>query len=242
MQLKLNLNQDICKTMADEIYLAFDIDGTIYDAGDIVEESLRQGIETLIMNGTVKVLGVPSKNEIAATLGYPLEDIFRMLFPSFDDRKRELLSDLWTANLVKMIRAGKGRLIEGADETIRALHSRNYKMLVASNGARDYVEAILETYNFRTLFSEPFIYAEGELRNKTDIIASYLALNPERKFVMIGDRETDLHAAVGNNIPFIGCAFGHAGIDEIRDTEYIVHDFREIPAVLEVIAARQAGL
>jgi phosphoglycolate phosphatase-like HAD superfamily hydrolase len=110
-------------------------------------------------------------------------------------------------------------------------------MLVASNGARDYVEAILETYNFKGLFSSPFLYAEGDLRNKTDIIAGYLSLNPERKLIMIGDRSTDFDAARDNGIPFIGCAFGHAGIDEIRDAEFIIHDFREIPAVLDRIVA-----
>jgi len=219
--------------MVNEIYLAFDIDGTIYDAGDIVEESLRDAIGIFIKSGYDEHIIVPTKSEIAVTLGFPLEEIFMMLFPSFDEEKRNILSDLWTENLVKMISGEKGRLIDGADETIRKLYSENYKMLVASNGARDYVEAILKTYNLRELFSSPFLYAEEDLRNKTDIIARYLSLNPERKLVMIGDRSTDLDAARDNGIPFIGCAFGHAGIDEIMDAEYIVHNFREIPGVLE---------
>lgn len=221
--------------MVNEIYLAFDIDGTIYDAGDIVEESLKDAVESFMRAGFERNLKIPSKPEIAATLGYPIEEIFFMLFPHFDEVKRNRLSDLWTENLVKMISSKKGRLIAGAEETILELHSMNYKMLVASNGARDYVEAILETYDLKKFFSCPFIYAEGDIRNKTGIIASYLSLDPERQLIMIGDRGTDLAAAVDNGIPFIGCAFGHAGIDEIRDAEFIVHGFREIPGALERI-------
>ncbi len=217
------------------IFLAFDIDGTIYDAGDILEESFRLGIESFIESGEDRSIHIPTREEITVTLGYPLGEIFMMLFPSLEIHKRNELAVLCTVNLVKMIKEKKGSLIEGVDETIRALNSMNYKMLVASNGARAYVEAILETYDLKKFFSEPFIYPEGAVKNKTDIIGSYIRLNPDRELVMIGDRYTDLAAARENGIPFIGCAFGHAGADEIEGEKYIINNFSEIPEILEKI-------
>jgi len=221
--------------MDNGIFLAFDIDGTIYDAGDILEESFKIGIESFVKTGMVKSLRVPSRDEITATLGYPLNEISMMLFPALEDHKRETLSLIWTDNLVEMIRQKKGALIDGVDETIKSLNSIKYNMLVASNGARAYVEAILETYDLKRYFSEPFIYAEGAVKNKTDIISKYLSLNPGRKLIMIGDRYTDLAAAKENGIPFIGCAFGHAGADEIEGEKYIVNKFSEIPGMLKKI-------
>jgi adenosylhomocysteine nucleosidase len=212
--------------------LAFDIDGTIYDAGDILEESFREGVLSFIESGSCRSLDIPTRDEIIATLGLTLEDIFIKLFPLLDRSERIKLSVICTDNLVNMIREKKGRLIDGADETLKSLNSMNYNMLVASNGARDYVEAILETYNIKRFFSEPFIYAEGKIQNKSDIVRRYLELNPERRLIMIGDRATDRSAARDNNIPFIGCAFGHAGEDEIKDEKYIVHSFGEIVEIL----------
>jgi adenosylhomocysteine nucleosidase len=221
--------------MNNGIFLAFDIDGTIYDAGDILEESFRLGIETFVESGEDSSIHIPTREEITVTLGYPLGEIFMMLFPSLEIHKRNELAVLCTVNLVKMIKEKKGSLIDGVDETLKTLNSMKYNMLVASNGARAYVEAILETYDLKRYFSEPFIYPEGEIKNKTDIIGSYIKLNPQRELVMIGDRYTDLAAARENGIPFIGCAFGHAGADEIEGEKYIVHDFREIPGILEKI-------
>ena len=224
--------------MTNNIYLAFDIDGTIYDAGDILEESFRDGVLSFIENGFAKSLAIPTRDEIIATLGLTLDDIFTTLFPLLDEDERVKLYHICTDNLVNMIREKKGRLIDGVDETLNKLHAMNFNMLVASNGARDYVEAILETYNIKRFFSEPFIYAEGRIKNKTDIIRRYIKLNPERKLIMIGDRATDLDAAKDNNIPFIGCAFGHAGDDEIKGEKYIVHNFADIINILNGILSR----
>ncbi len=227
--------------MNNGIFLAFDIDGTIYDAGDIVEESFRRGIESISENWKGKKLHVPTREEIKVTLGYPLNEITMMLFPYLEEHERNQLSLIWTVNLVKMIREKKGCLIDGVEETVKVLKSMNYNMLVASNGARDYVEAILETYDIKRFFSEPFIYSEGPVKNKTDIIDMYLKLNPGRELVMIGDRYTDLAAARENGIPFIGCAFGHAGADEIEGEKYIVNDFRDIPEMLKKIKLSQVN-
>ena len=221
------------------IFLAFDIDGTIYDAGDIIEESFRLGIESISEKWEGKTLHIPTREEITVTLGYPLNEITMMLSPYLEEHERNELSLIWTVNLVKMIKEKKGNLIEGVEETVKILNSMNYHMLVASNGARDYVEAILDTYNLKRFFSEPFIYSEGAVKNKTDIIDMYLKLNPGIEIIMIGDRYTDLAAARENGVPVLGCAFGHAGADEIEGEKYIVNSFSEIPEILKKIKVSQ---
>jgi adenosylhomocysteine nucleosidase len=221
--------------MTSNIYLAFDIDGTIYDAGDILEESFREGTISFIEGGFSKSLNIPTRDEIIATLGFTLDDMFAVLFPLLNQDEKFKLYRICINNLVNMIREKKGRLIDGVDETLKKLNSMNFNMLVASNGARDYVEAILETYNIKRFFSEPFIYAEEKIKDKSDIIKIYLKLNPERRLIMIGDRATDLVAAKDNNITFIGCAFGHAGENEIKGEKYIVHTFKDIINILEHI-------
>jgi len=215
-------------------YIAFDIDGTIYDAGNIIEGSFSRAVERFMKENSGPDLRRPAREDIARTLGLPLEEIFRILFPEIDVRGRERLSSICTEELVAMIRDREGELIEGADTVIPELYRAGYKMVVASNGVKQYCEAILETYGLIQYFSEPFVYPGAEHLNKTEVVRHYLNELPDVKnMVMVGDRFTDLEAARDNNIPFIGCAFGHAGIDEIKDEKFLVHAFSEIVPVLE---------
>ena len=219
------------------IYLAFDIDGTIFDAGEILLTAIEQGSDKLKNLRPELNISTPTMQQITSTLGYPLPEIFRMLYPELDAEGRRLYAEIWTENLVSLILARKGILIDGAERIIPQLHAEGFTMLVASNGAREYVEAVLAAYNLKKYFSEPFLYAADGYGTKSGIVKEYMKVLEPGTFIMIGDRITDLDAARDNSIPFIGCAFGHAGIEEIGGEKYIVHSLDEIPCMIERILA-----
>ncbi|OQA99911.1 MAG: bifunctional 5'-methylthioadenosine/S-adenosylhomocysteine nucleosidase/phosphatase [Spirochaetes bacterium ADurb.Bin218] len=221
--------------MNEKIFLAFDIDGTIYDAGDILEEAFAEAILLCTKQGLCKESVLPSKESIVATLGFPIDKICSMLFPHLPRETRDYLGQKWTENLVYLIKDKKGKLIEGVEEVIPQLFNRGYELLVASNGVRAYIEAILFTYNLTQFFSPFSLYAEGDLSNKSEIIAEYKKILKSSKIIMIGDRITDLDAARLNNLPFIGCAFGHAGAEEISGQKFIASKFTEILDLIESI-------
>lgn len=215
------------------IYLAFDIDGTIFDAGEILLTAIEQGSDKLKNLRPELNISTPTMQQITSTLGYPLPEIFRMLYPELDSEGRRLYAEIWTENLVSLILARKGILIDGAERIIPQLHAEGFTMLVASNGAREYVEAVLAAYNLKKYFSEPFLYAADGYGTKSGIVKEYMKVLEPGTFIMIGDRITDLDAARDNSIPFIGCAFGHAGIEEIGGEKYIVHGLDEVPGMVK---------
>jgi len=215
------------------IYLAFDIDGTIFDAGEILLTAIEQGSDKLKNLRPELNISTPTMQQITSTLGYPLPEIFRMLYPELDAEGRRLYAEIWTENLVSLILARKGILIDGAERIIPQLHAEGFTMLVASNGAREYVEAVLAAYNLKKYFSEPFLYAADGYGTKSGIVKEYMKVLEPGTFIMIGDRITDLDAARDNSIPFIGCAFGHAGIEEIGGEKYIVHGLDEVPGMVK---------
>lgn len=215
------------------IYLAFDIDGTIFDAGEILLTAIEQGSDKLKNLRPELNISTPTMQQITSTLGYPLPEIFRMLYPELDAEGRRLYAEIWTENLVSLILARKGILIDGAERIIPQLHAEGFTMLVASNGAREYVEAVLAAYNLKKYFSEPFLYAADGYGTKSGIVKEYMKVLEPGTFIMIGDRITDLDAARDNSIPFIGCAFGHAGIEEIGGERYIVHGLDEVPGMVK---------
>ncbi len=211
-------------------YLAFDVDGTLYDCGDIVLEAFQRGARAYRRMYPGAPVHDPTQGEIITVIGIPTDEIFQRLYPELDVRGQSLMNDLCTHELSQMVREGGGHLFEGVTETLRSLTTAGYVLLLASNGKKPYLDAILQTHGLEALFSPPVILIDGNIRNKRDIVQRYkTGIAAGSPLIMIGDRHSDRDAAEDNGIPFIGCAFGHAGASEIEDTQWVVHDFREIP-------------
>ena len=218
------------------MYLAFDVDGTLYDVGDIVAPCFHEGIELYIREKVPEKLVAPSREVIVQTLGLPMDEIFHRLFPELPYPERLILMDMCTSALVRGIRAEGGYLFSGVANTLRRLYEDGFHLLVASNGRLEYVRAILETWDLQKYFSGPLILPGGDIPDKTGVIKRYLQSIPHgEQLIMIGDRFTDRDAALANGIPFIGCAFGHAGEDELQGASRIVHCFQEIPEAVKEI-------
>lgn len=217
-----------------KIYLAFDVDGTIYDSESIVVEAFKSGIEE-----TARTLGrndikVPDRDTIMGLVGMPTSTIFATFFPMLNPQELTLLGDSCNAAFVRIIKTGGGQLINGAYETLRILYESGYVLLPASNGRRAYVESIFDSHKINLFFADSPYFVEGDILDKSAILAIYKKrLGAGDLMVMIGDREADRAAAYKNNLPFIGCAFGYMGDREVRGERWVVNSFYEIPTVLK---------
>jgi len=221
-----------------KVYLAFDIDGTIYDSADIVVDAFREGIKEASEKLTGKHLAIPSHQEILALVGIPAHEIYVRLYPQLTDNELWMLNDSCNASFVSIIRESRGKLFDGVYETMKKLHESGFYNLTASNGRREYIEAILETHDVIRFFSSPLFFLSDSMQDKSDIVCEYKKkLKHGDILIMIGDRESDRMAAINNSVPFIGCAYGHAGTDEIEGERWIVNKFDEVPQAIEGILA-----
>lgn len=217
------------------IYLAFDIDGTIFDCGDIIVQAFQDGITEFLKQRSAKI-EVPSKEQIISVIGQPTDLIFKQLFPELMEYDLQRLNDLCTDSLSDKISLGGGSLFEGVYDTLKNFYSDGYKLLIASNGREKYIQAILQSNNLAKFFTLPIIYIEKKITNKTDILRHYKStISKDRPMIMIGDRLSDRIAAFENNMPFIGCAFGHANNKEIKGSTWIAHDFKSIYEIVKKI-------
>ncbi len=216
-------------------YIALDIDGTLFDSTHIVAISFREGIQNWCAANLDHDVAVPEGEVIMRLVGMPAGYIFSTLFPDATIEQQYQLLDYCTAALCDAIREGKGHVFNGAVSTLRKLHGDGYGLLAASNGQRDYIEAILETHDIADLFSPWTTLEEIKVESKVELVSHYIATyGEENTFIMVGDRSSDLEAARANNIPFIGCAFGHAS-DEIAGYGHTVHHFPDIPLAIREI-------
>lgn len=209
-------------------FLAFDIDGTIYDCSKIIVQAFEEGISDFRIKTSINI-NIPTKEEIILQLGQPNDLIFQSLFPELKGPELQAINDSCIKSLTGYVSAGGGILFDGVVSTIELLFNEGYQLLVASNGRRDYIEAVLNSNDLIKFISKPVICINNEISNKNDIVRHYIrhrcSGNPA---IMIGDRESDKIAAEVNGIPFIGCSFGHTGSNEIRGSRWIVSDFSSI--------------
>jgi len=219
-----------------QVYIALDIDGTIYDSAEIVVPAFHEGIRFFSENLTDRTLRVPGHKEIMNLVGIPAHEIYIRLYPELNEDELLQLNDSCHQSFIRLIRERKGALFPGVAEVLGELHESGYINLTASNGRKGYIEAILESHDIRGFFHDDLLFLSDTICDKRDIVTLYLdRLSEDDLLIMVGDRESDREAAHVNGVPFIGCAYGHAGMDEIRGEPYIVEGFDQVPEMLRKI-------
>ena len=222
-----------------KVYLAFDVDGTIYDSESIVVEAFKSGIVDTARSLGRNDIPVPERHAIMGLVGMPTGSIFKTFFPMLNAEELTLLGNSCNAAFVRLIQSGGGNLIAGAYETLSALYEGGYILLPASNGRRAYVESIFESNKIDNFFANAPCYVEDDIYNKGIILSIYKKrLNDNDLMIMIGDRRADSEAARENGIPFIGCSFGYMGDSEVSREKWVVNSFYEIPAVVKELEGK----
>jgi len=208
-------------------FMAFDVDGTLFSSEHIIHGVYIEALASYNRKYGA-CLHVPSKDEIMVEIGKPIQEIFDNLFGAggvdFEPLAREI-----GLVLIRQVKARRGLLYEGVYDTLSLLHASGMRMGVASNGRREYIEAILSTYSLNS-FMVPGLYVEGAVKNKTGILRGYIdefRLNPART-VMVGDRYTDFEAARETGCVFIGCSYGHADKKEMEGADYFIERFSDL--------------
>jgi phosphoglycolate phosphatase len=217
--------------------IVFDLDGTLFTSDVIVHIAYRDGVEEFNLARKTQI-PVPSLDAILSQIGNPGKAIYKALFPGVEERFLPDLGQTIRRHLIKDIRKGKGRLFPGVKETLSSLADSGFELRIASNGHKDYVEAVMAQYALSGLFGPPVFLNNGDLRDKGDILNLYKSLLNvhDNQVVMVGDRRSDLDAARKAGCHFIGITIGHGVEGEISGPGVLLVDrFEDIPAALAKI-------
>ncbi len=211
-------------------YFALDIDGTVFSSEDIIYPVYKESIESWAASRGVQ-LATPEKDRIMLEIGKPVKKIFQNLFPQLSEDDRDILSDSVLRLLCEKITAGAGEYYPDVKKTIDTIVARGGKILVASNGRRPYIEAILKYAGVLQHVEHP-TYIEGvKIFTKSDIMRHYTTLGIiKEEIVMVGDRLSDLEAAQAIGCDFAWCAYGHAPAGEITTWAVRLEAFSDLAA------------
>lgn len=88
-------------------YIAFDIDGTIFDCNDIIIDAFQLGIAIFNKQSSMDI-ALPNKDIIMSMIGMPTDIIFKRLFPELGAHHLKRVVDYCTQGLAQIICEGGG--------------------------------------------------------------------------------------------------------------------------------------
>jgi phosphoglycolate phosphatase len=220
-----------------------DLDGTLFTSDAIVYQAYQAAVAEFNQAGRIQ-LTTPSLPVILGQIGNPVRSIYKSLFPELDKEQAMALGHRIRKHLIDAIHLGQGRLLPEVAEILAALSDAGIELRVASNGHKDYVEAVIAHYGLKGLFGPTVYLNHADLQDKGDILNLYKSLLGIQTFemVMVGDRKSDLDAAQKASCHFIGIAGGH-GLKAELDFPGVrlIQRFDELPMALAQIVASNSN-
>ncbi|MDI2586699.1 HAD hydrolase-like protein [Psychrobacillus sp. NEAU-3TGS] len=210
--------------------LIFDMDGTLFQTDKILELSLDDTFNYLrSLNKWDSVTPIDKYREI---MGVPLPKVWEALLPNHSIEVREQVDAYFLERLIENIKSGKGALYPNVQEVFRYLKENNYSIYIASNGLTEYLKAIVHYYNLDNWVTETFSIQQIKTLDKGDLVKTIIEKYDIKKAAVVGDRLSDINAAMDNGLISIGCNFDFAQEDELAQADLVIDDLIELKTIV----------
>ncbi|MER2028372.1 MAG: HAD hydrolase-like protein [Solibacillus sp.] len=215
--------------------IIFDMDGTLFQTNLILEPALDRTFEYLRQNNLWS--GAAPIKQYRKIMGVPLEVVWKTLCPDHSDKIREKSNHYFQAALIEEILQGNGALYENVLPTIETL-SDSYPLYIASNGETAYLQAIMSTYNLERWIKGCYSIDIIPSKNKSHLVEHIMMEQDIDNGFVVGDRASDINAAIDNNLIAIAVNFDFAQLEEIKKAHHIVEKFPQIVDIMNTYRIR----
>jgi phosphoglycolate phosphatase len=210
-----------------------DLDGTIYSSTATTVGAVECAVRDMNRRAGL-ALPVPTEDRILDGVGSTREEYVAKVIPELPPDRRAEMSDLiwhWEHELIDQ---GRGSLFPGAVDALDRLESDDRRLAIATNAGVGYMNFILDYFSLRNRFDECWCAGEHGTNRKSDLIGGILrALSIEAsRSVMVGDRESDVAAALAAGAWAVGCTWGFADRQELAAAHRVIESFEELPGVV----------
>ena len=206
--------------------IIFDFDGTLADTTATILENYRMAINEL---------GLPARTdaECQATIGIPLKEGFRVLYPDLSemdlDHAVKIYRQIFNENKQRFIPA----LFPGVMETLERLHNGGVRMSVASSRSRQSLVDFCENIGISRYFGL-ILGADDVAHAKPDpepVLTTLSRLNESAdETIVVGDMPVDIAMGSGAGCRTIGVTFGNSSEKDLHEAQatFVIDSFPEI--------------
>lgn len=205
----------------------FDLDGTLSQT-DLFSVPASQEME--------RKLGYPVQDaaHIIASFGTNYEETMDAIFPGWDQKAYDYFFN--HAGEVQAKYLDRAKPYDGIPEALDRLHDLGYETAVCSNSNIRYITMCVKAIGLM----EKLDYLqelEAGMDNKGQSLGKLLKEVCPDKAVMVGDTLLDRQAAMDNQIPFIGCAYGFRPY-EMEQVEHTAAHAGELLQLIEKLTSQ----
>lgn len=165
-------------------------------------------------------------------MGVPLPKVWETLLPDHSIDVREQTDVYFLESLIENINNSKGALYPNVKEVFSYLTKNNWSVFIASNGLKEYLNAIVRYYHLDNWVTETFSIQQIKSLNKSDLVQDIVKKYGITNAPVVGDRLSDIKAAKDNGLVAIGCNFDFAQEDELAKADFVIDDLIELKEVL----------
>jgi len=207
----------------------FDMDGTLARNDDLAVKAAEDGLRRYYASRGERPL-IPAAEEILGLVGLPAEEYFAGLVPP--ERRGDLPAIMHFVQSCEVARlqAGEGRMYSGVAEILEELRGAGWRLGLASNCMRGYLDGNLDHLLERDWFEVSLCLDDHP--TKIENVRHALSVLGGGPGVMVGDRASDLEAGRASRLTTIGCLYGYGGPDEVANADLLIRSLDELPAVL----------
>lgn len=202
--------------------IIFDFDGTLADTTSTILSTYH---------ATIAELHADNRNdaELRATIGFPLKEGFRHLYPEYNDAQLDLCVNtyrrIFNENKTRLV----PRLFPGVRETLDKLAKAGIALTIASSRSRESLIEFCETTGIAKYFSL-ILGANDVVRSKPDpapVLQTLAELGCKAdECIVVGDMPVDIAMGQGAGCRCVGVSYGNssrsgltaAGADIVIDT------------------------
>lgn len=201
----------------------FDLDGTLWDATDVITQAWNEGFKQLQL-GTKTI----TKKQIMDCMGLIIPDIAAKLFPEFDKQTQlDIMDNVVRVEEDMLVKKG-GILYPDIKNVLANLKSAGLHVSVVSNCQAGYIETFVRAHGMEEYIDDMECPGNTGLL-KADNINLVVRRNNLIKPVYVGDTIGDANSAKKAGVPFIFAAYGFG---EVTDYDYKINNLKELESIV----------
>ena len=186
--------------------IIFDVDGTIWDATEVVARTWTHYVKEHTQLNTV--ITAPM---LKSLFGQLLPDISRQLFPSLSQEDQLKLIDILCEKEHEALRQDGAPVYEDMAKVLKELSGR-FPLFIVSNCQAGYIELVLEKTGFGPMITDylcPGISGQAKAENIMTLVEKHHLHAP----VYVGDTKGDFEACQKAGVDFVFASYGYGSVE-----------------------------